>query len=104
MCEVVERAERGSVDADLGGGVIKQRIARAGQGRSGGYRVLVAFRSSERAVFLFGFAKNERDNISNDELSSLKDIAAHWFEASEEQIEGAVALGVLQEVSYGGKK
>lgn len=93
MCEAVERAERGSVDADLVGGVVKQRIARTGQGRSGGYRVLVVFRSGERAVFLYGFAKNERDNIGDDELASLKDIAARWFEASEEQIEGAVALG-----------
>jgi hypothetical protein len=59
---------RGLVDADLGGGVIKQRIARPGQGRSGGFRVLLAYRAEERTVFLYGFAKSERDNVDDDEL------------------------------------
>ena len=61
--EAIDRAERGIVDADLGGGLIKQRVAREGQGRSGGYRMLVAYRQQGRAVFLYGFAKNEQDNI-----------------------------------------
>lgn len=64
MREAVERAARGLVDADLGGGIIKQRVARPGQGRSGGFRVLLAYRSGDRAVFLYGFAKGERDNIT----------------------------------------
>jgi len=71
----VQRAERGLVDADLGGGVIKQRVARPGQGRSGGYRVLLAYRRKTRAVFLFAFAKSERDNIDDNELATLRDIA-----------------------------
>jgi hypothetical protein len=54
----IENAERGLVDADLGGGVIKQRVARLGQGKSGGYRMLIGFRSKRMAVFLFGFAKS----------------------------------------------
>lgn len=61
--EAIERAESGLVDADLGGGVIKQRVARDGQGRSGGYRMLIAYRAGDRAVFLYGFAKRERENI-----------------------------------------
>ncbi len=68
LCEAIERAERGIVDADLGGGVIKQRVARPGQGRSGGYRTLIAFRSETRAVFLFGFAKNDLDSIGDSDL------------------------------------
>ncbi len=60
--EVIERAERGSVDADLGGGLIKQRVARKGKGRSGGYRTIIAYRRARRAVFLFGFAKSTREN------------------------------------------
>jgi hypothetical protein len=68
LCEAVDRAVRGLIDADLGGGLIKQRIARPGQGRSGGYRALMAFRSGRRAVFVYGFAKSERDNIGSDEL------------------------------------
>jgi len=70
------RAERGLIDADLGGGVIKQRVARAGQGRSGGYRMLLAFRSGDRAVFLYGFSKSTQDNIEPDELLTLREIAA----------------------------
>ena len=96
--EAVLRAEQGLVDADLGGNVIKQRVARAGQGRSGGYRMLVAFRSKARAVFLYGFAKNERDNIDNDELATLREIAAAWLAADTDQIERAIAEGVLQEI------
>ena len=70
--EAIERAGRGSIDADLGGGVIKQRVARSGQGRSGGYRMLIAYKAGTRAVFLYAFAKNERENIDPDELLTLR--------------------------------
>jgi hypothetical protein len=100
LCEAIERAERGLVDADLGGGVIKQRIAREGQGRSGGYRTLLAFRLNHRAVFLYGFAKSERDNIEDDELTTLQEIAASWLAADAKQIESAIANKILQEVHY----
>jgi hypothetical protein len=72
LCEVVERAERGLIDAELGGGLIKQRVARSGGGRSGGYRTVIAYRAAQRSVFLYGFAKNERDNINDRELDDLK--------------------------------
>lgn len=98
--EAIARAERGLFDADLGGGVLKQRMARAGQGRSGGYRVLIAFRAADRAVFLFGFAKNERDNIGAGELSTLKEIAAAWLKADAAKIERAISEGLLVEVTY----
>ena len=68
LCEAVERAAKGLVDADLGGGVIKQRIARPGQGRSGGVRALVLFRRGERAFFVHGFAKSAREDLRRDEL------------------------------------
>jgi hypothetical protein len=96
--EAVLRAERGLIDADLGGNVIKQRMARPGGGRSGGYRVLLAFRTKTRAVFLYGFAKSERDNIEADELATLRDIAAAWLAADDVKIERAVAEGLLQEL------
>ncbi len=63
LCEAVARAEKGLIDADLGGGVLKQRVARLGSGKSGGYRTLILYRSGERAVFAFGFAKSGMDNI-----------------------------------------
>jgi hypothetical protein len=98
LVEAVQRLRRGLVDADLGGGVIKQRVARSGQGRSGGYRVLIAHREGLRSVFLYGFAKSERSNIDEDELATARDIAKGWLEASHGQITDAIERGLIQEV------
>ena len=81
LCEAIEQAERGLVNADLGGGLIKLRLARPGYGKRGGYRMLIAFRSKLRAVFLFGFAKSELDNIDKDQLATLRETAALWLTA-----------------------
>lgn len=97
--EAIGRAAQGLVDADLGSGVIKQRVARPGCGRSGGYRMLVAYRAGNRAVFLYGFAKSERENIGPDELRTLREIGAAWLEANDKKIAEAIADGVLQEVT-----
>jgi len=104
LCDAIERAERGLVDVDLGGGIIKQRVARKGQGRSGGYRLLIAYRSGKRAVFLYGFAKSERDNIEADELETLKEIGAAWLDAKRERLEYAIKEGILREVNYEDRK
>ena len=104
LSEAVERAARGLIDADLGGGIIKQRVARQGQGRSGGYRMLVAYRAGTRAVFLYAFAKNERENIDPDELLTLREIGAGWLAADAQQIAHALAEGILQEVTRGDEK
>jgi hypothetical protein len=104
LAEAVERARSGLVDADLGGGVIKQRIARQGQGRSGGYRVLMAYRQGIRCVFLYGFAKSERANIDDDELATARDVAKGWLEASPEKIAKAIERGLIQEVKNGGEE
>ena len=98
MGEAIQRAERGLIDADLGGGLIKQRVARPGEGRSGGYRALVAYRAQDRAVFLYGFAKNERENIGPEQLLSLREIAAAWLSADASKITQALDDGALQEV------
>lgn len=63
---------RGLLDAELGSGLVKKRIGRAGSGKSGGYRVLAALRIAECCVFIYGFAKNERDNVDVHELQALK--------------------------------
>jgi hypothetical protein len=97
--EAITRAERGLVDADLGGGIIKQRVARAGQGRSGGHRMLIAYRDGKRAVFLYAFAKRERENIDADELLTLREIGTAWLAADAGRIERAIKEGVLQEVT-----
>ncbi len=96
--EAIARAARGIVDADLGGGIIKQRVARLGQGRSGGHRMLIAYRAGERAVFLYGFAKSERENIGPDELATLHEIGAAWLAADAGVIAQALEENALQEV------
>ena len=98
LCEAVSRVEKGLVDADLGGGVIKQRIARQGQGRSGGYRVLLAFRDKERTVFVYGFAKSDRDNIDDQELAVVRVVSASWLAADAKMLGLALAQGLLIEV------
>src|SRR4051812_3317314 len=97
--EAIERAGRGLIDTDLGGGIIKQRVARSGQGRSGGYRMLVAYRAGARAVFLYAFAKNERENINPDELLTWREIGALWLTKGERDIALAMAEGELEEVA-----
>jgi hypothetical protein len=88
------------VDADLGGSLIKQRVARPGRGRSGGFRTVIAFRAAQRSVFLYGFAKNERDNIDATELDDLKKIAKQLLGYTEEQIAEALKAAELKEVRY----
>jgi hypothetical protein len=97
--EAIDRAELGLVDADLGGGLIKQRVARQGRGRSGGYRFIVAYRTRLRSVFLYAFAKNERENITQDELSELREVGNNWINATAQTIAEALSDGQLQEVN-----
>jgi hypothetical protein len=99
LCQAVRDAERGLVAADLGGGVIKQRIARPGQGKSGGFRTLIAFRAGRRAIFIHGFAKNEKDNIEREELAALKKLAVELLTYDENTIARVVASEVLLEVN-----
>ncbi len=72
LCDAIERAERGLVDADLGGYVIKQRIARDGEGKSGGFRSIIFFRSGDKAIFVHGFEKSAEANIARHELKNTK--------------------------------
>jgi hypothetical protein len=104
LCEAVARAERGLIDADLGGGLIKQRVARAGKGRSGGYRTILAYRRAGRAVFVFDFAKSGLENIGPESLETLQEIAAIWLPADERKIALGVQDGELEEVLYGSEK
>ncbi len=98
--EAIARAERGQIDADLGGSLIKQRVARPGRGRSGGFRTVIAFRAAQRSVFLYGFAKNERDNIDATELDDLKKLARQFLGYTENQLAEALKEAELKEVPY----
>jgi hypothetical protein len=94
----VQRAESGLIDADLGGGVIKQRVTRPGKGKSGGYRTLILFRQCDRAIFAFGFAKSAQANISKVDLALLKDAAAEALGWNDEDLDRLVASGTLVEI------
>lgn len=96
--EAVQRAEDGLIDADLGGGVIKQRVARPGKGKSGGYRTLILYRQGDRAIFAFGFAKSAQANISKADLALLKDAAAEALGWNDEELDRLVASGTLVEI------
>ena len=81
------------------GGVIKQRIARSGQGKSGGFRTLIVFRAGTRAIFVHGFAKKEKYNIGKDELVALKRLAAELLAYDDKTLARVIASGVLVEVN-----
>jgi hypothetical protein len=103
LARAIQQAEAGLIDADLGSGLIKLRLPRPGTGKSGGYRTLIAYKTSERAVFLFGFAKNERENIAPDQLADLKAVAGDILKRSEPGLAEDIAEGRLQEVDYAGE-
>ena len=99
LCEAVERAERGQIDADLGAGFIKQRVARPGAGKSGGFRTLVFFRAETRAVFAFGFAKSDMANLDDAEEAYLKKAAKLVLGFADAQMDAEVAAGRMFEVN-----
>jgi hypothetical protein len=86
------------IDADFGGGVIKKRIARPGKGKSD-FRAMILYRRGTRAVFVHGFAKNERANITQDELATLKEPASQILAYDDKALAQAVAFGTLIEVA-----
>jgi hypothetical protein len=98
LLEAVSRIRRGIIDADLGGHLVKQRVAREGGGRSGGYRTFVAFHAGRRSVFLYGFAKSERQNIDPSELADLKALARVFLTMSDSEVEKAVNEKELKEL------
>ena len=98
LWEAVERAEQGQIDADLGGGVIKQRIARPGGGKSKGYRSIVLYRKDDKAFFVFGFPKSEQDNIREDEEIQFKKMAKQVLALTDEQLQQLIATGQFEEV------
>ena len=98
LCAAIADASRGLIDADLSGGVVKQRIARQGGGKSGGFRTIILFRIGERAFFVHGFAKNEQDNIRDDELAAFKLLAAGMLAYDDEALAKAIGNGTLTEV------
>ena len=100
LLNAVEEMVQGLIDADLGGGVVKKRIGLAGRGKRGGARTLVATNKGNRWFFVFGFEKNERANIADDELEALRDIAEQLLVRTGRQLDEAVEADALQEICH----
>lgn len=98
LCEAVREMLSGLIDADLGGDVVKKRVALPGRGKRAGARTLVATRKARRWFFVFGFEKNERANISPTELDALQTLAGSLLGLTDMQLDQAVGDGALQEI------
>jgi len=99
LLEIVNQLEAGQVDANLGGDVYKVRVARQGEGKSGGHRVIVYFRNEFRTFFAYGFSKSDRDNISEKELKAFKDDAKEDFDLTDAEIKAWLDRGTLIEIT-----
>jgi len=96
--EAANQLEAGQADAELGGNVYKVRIARPGEGKSGGYRVIVFFKSEKRTFFIYGFAKSGMDNINKKQLRNFKLAAKTVFKYTDEEIDERVKNGLFIEI------
>lgn len=100
LCRTVAEMAEGLIDADLGGDVLKKRVALPGRGKSSGVRTLVATRKGTRWFFVFGFEKNDRANISDVELEALQLLASELLARTNPQLDEAVADGALLEICH----
>jgi hypothetical protein len=93
LWKAADLANQGLIDADLGGGVIKQRIARSGEGKSGGSRSIIAFRKEDRAIYIFGFEKKDQANLDRSDLEALRKLAKAFL--------GYTAADMAREIGSG---
>lgn len=100
LYEVIMDIEKGKIDVDYGGGVIKQRVARLNEGKSGGYRVIVLYKQKDRSFFIHGFSKKEKDNLSKFEEDLYKKAAKIAFSLSKDTLDNYVKNGFYKEVTY----
>ena len=100
LLKAIDEMERGLVDADLGGNVYKKRVAVPGRGKSGSTRTLIATNREDRWFFLFGFEKNDRENITQAELAYLQGAAQIFLGYSSDDLQSAIARGDFLEVEY----
>lgn len=99
LIQAVNEMNNGLIDADLGEQVFKKCIALPGRGKRSGVRTLVASKIQDQWFFLYGFAKNARDNISDQELRVLQAIASSWLEQEQHLLQRAIESGELKEVT-----
>jgi hypothetical protein len=104
LCDAVSEMAQGLIDADLGGHLVKKRLALPGQGKRGGARTIVATKMANRWFFVLGFAKNERANLDAAELKALQELAKHYLGLDDRQIAQAIDSGILTEVRHDDEK
>lgn len=102
LLAAVAEMEDGLIDARLGGHVVKKRVALPGRGKRGGSRTLLAYRKDDKAFFVYGFAKNERENISSKELKALRLLATQLLSYTNPALNKAIKAGELIEVHEDG--
>lgn len=100
LCVAIFEMEQGLIDADLGGTIVKKRIALPGRGKSGGVRTLVVTNNDTRWFFIFGFEKNERANVSNKELKALQIVGADLLKLTAAQLDKYAADDALHEICH----
>lgn len=98
LLDAVSEMAQGLIDADLGGHVVKKRVALSGQGKRGGARTIVATKMSDHWFFLFGFSKNERANIDKDELKVFQEAARDFLAFDDRQLADALSASEITEV------
>ena len=98
LIKAVEDAEAGNIDVDYGGGVIKQRIARPKEGKSGGYRSIILYRKENRAFFVYGFAKSVMENIDKTDVKGFKKLAKVMLDLTDEELKILLKNKEIEEV------
>jgi len=102
LLRAVKELDENNFDADLGGGVFKQRVPRIGGGKSSGYRVIICFKKGELSFFIHGFAKSDLSNISAADKRDLKKLAKILLALTSQQLVKELESGRLEEI--GGKR
>jgi hypothetical protein len=100
LVQAIKEVEEGLIDAELGAGMVKKRLAREGEGKSGGFRTIIVYKRGRRAIFLHAFPKNVADNIDKRTLDNLKLLAKAFNSLNDAEISIAIAAGKLLEMPY----
>jgi len=98
--KAVNEIENGLFEANLGSGLYKKRIARKGQGKRSSYRTLIALKTGNKSIFMYGFSKNVKENITDKEKEIYQNLAKHYLNATADQLDKLIKLGQLIEVNY----
>ena len=100
LSDAVREAEKGLINGELGGGLIKKRVVRAGKGKRGGYRTIIVYSTGIRSVFVYGFPKSAKANLSAGELDAYQKLAQVYLSLSDADMAKALRAGELEEVNY----